>query len=239
MSYSEIITMINNFHFWFINIFSILLIIFGFLMQHSKPNYFLGFRTPTTLSNIEIWKKTNKVTGYLILITGFFFLIFNIVAYFLKIEIWFKRPEISIIIITIIILLILFYGLYYSNKLKKQLNIQKETSKLILPKNFLYTLLIISLLTIITGIILIFISPNPFIGIRIGATLKDLFVWKRVNSICGIGLIIIGLIFTHLFYKVIKEKEIENRNKLTLKYTFCFILTTILWIIVSVIYAYI
>lgn len=37
----------------------------GVLMEKSKRNYFIGFRTPWALHNDEIWEKTNKMGGRL------------------------------------------------------------------------------------------------------------------------------------------------------------------------------
>lgn len=52
------------------NFFTFLLVILIFLvlgnyMATIKPNYFMGVRTPWTLEDPEIWKKTHKLTGKL------------------------------------------------------------------------------------------------------------------------------------------------------------------------------
>lgn len=48
----------------------ILFIILGNYMPRIKPNWFVGIRTPWTLSNEEVWRKTHKVGGYLFVISG-------------------------------------------------------------------------------------------------------------------------------------------------------------------------
>ncbi len=37
----------------------------GNVMLKVKPNFFLGIRTPWTLSNDEVWRRTHRVGGYL------------------------------------------------------------------------------------------------------------------------------------------------------------------------------
>lgn len=62
--------------------------------------------------------------------------------------------------------------------------------------NFLVIItLIISIIITISGIIMIFIPQNSFIGIRVAKTLSNPILWKKVNTLGGIGFTIIGLIF--------------------------------------------
>ncbi|MFZ0033852.1 MAG: SdpI family protein, partial [Sedimentisphaerales bacterium] len=42
----------------------------GILCEHSKRNWFIGIRTPWTLSSEKVWDKTNKVGGKLFKIAG-------------------------------------------------------------------------------------------------------------------------------------------------------------------------
>ena len=39
-------------------------------MENSKRNWFIGFRTPWTLSSDRVWKKTNKLAGKLFKISA-------------------------------------------------------------------------------------------------------------------------------------------------------------------------
>jgi len=42
----------------------------GVLCEKSKPNWFIGIRTPWTLSNERVWEKTHRVGGKLFKIAG-------------------------------------------------------------------------------------------------------------------------------------------------------------------------
>lgn len=54
-------------------LFPLLGLLFAFLgnyMKTMKPNYFIGFRTPWTLENEEVWRKTHKLGGMLWFVGG-------------------------------------------------------------------------------------------------------------------------------------------------------------------------
>lgn len=54
-------------------IFPLIGLLFAFLgnyMKTMKPNYFIGIRTPWTLENEEVWKKTHKMGGTLWFVGG-------------------------------------------------------------------------------------------------------------------------------------------------------------------------
>jgi len=58
----------------------------GILIEKAKQNWFIGIRTPWTLSNEKVWKKTNKVGGKLFKIAGIislFGMVFHQYAIFL------------------------------------------------------------------------------------------------------------------------------------------------------------
>ena len=42
----------------------------GVLMEHSKRNWFIGIKTPWTLSSDKVWSKTNKIGGKLFRVAG-------------------------------------------------------------------------------------------------------------------------------------------------------------------------
>jgi len=48
----------------------ILIIYVGFLIDHAEPNWFVGIRTPWTLSSETVWKKTHEAGGKLFKIAG-------------------------------------------------------------------------------------------------------------------------------------------------------------------------
>jgi uncharacterized membrane protein len=47
-----------------------LFIYIGFLLGHAEQNWFVGIRTPWTLSSATVWKKTHKLGGKLFKIAG-------------------------------------------------------------------------------------------------------------------------------------------------------------------------
>jgi len=47
-----------------------LFIYIGFLLGHAEQNWFVGIRTPWTLSNKTVWKKTHELGGKLFKIAG-------------------------------------------------------------------------------------------------------------------------------------------------------------------------
>jgi uncharacterized membrane protein len=49
----------------------ILFIYIGFLLGHAEQNWFVGIRTPWTLSSKTVWKKTHQIGGKLFIIAGF------------------------------------------------------------------------------------------------------------------------------------------------------------------------
>lgn len=58
----------------------VMFVVLGNYMQSLKPNYFIGLRTPWTLENSEIWRKTHRLGGrvwvaggLLLLVLWFFF----------------------------------------------------------------------------------------------------------------------------------------------------------------------
>lgn len=47
-----------------------LFIYIGFLVEKAKRNWFVGIRTPWTLSNVKVWERTHKLGGKLFKIIG-------------------------------------------------------------------------------------------------------------------------------------------------------------------------
>lgn len=71
----------------------------GFLCEKVKQNWFIGVRTPWTLSSERVWDKTNKISGKLLKILG-------IVTIF---SIFFQNYLIYIILISVISLTIFVF----------------------------------------------------------------------------------------------------------------------------------
>lgn len=51
-----------------------LFIVIGFLIKNVKQNWFMGIRTPWTLSNEEVWKKTHLLAQKVFVFGGIFFI---------------------------------------------------------------------------------------------------------------------------------------------------------------------
>ncbi|HEX8563572.1 MAG TPA: SdpI family protein [Flavobacterium sp.] len=50
----------------------------GNYFQTVRPNYFIGFRTPWTLENEQVWKKTHRLAGRLWIIGGLLIIILSL-----------------------------------------------------------------------------------------------------------------------------------------------------------------
>lgn len=74
----------------------------GILLENAKRNWFIGIRTPWTLSNEKVWDKTHKIGGKLFKITG-------IIALF---GIFFQDYALFFIFVPVIS--VAFYTIFYS-----------------------------------------------------------------------------------------------------------------------------
>ena len=48
----------------------ILFIYIGYLLEHAEPNWFVGIRTPWTMSSVSVWKKTHLMGAKLFKLAG-------------------------------------------------------------------------------------------------------------------------------------------------------------------------
>jgi uncharacterized membrane protein len=92
--------------------FALLFYYCGILMEHSKRNWFIGMRTPWTMSSDKVWDKTHKLGGILLRVCG----LLALVALFF--------PQYAIFIILVPIILCVIYLFIYSyfeyEKIKKK-----------------------------------------------------------------------------------------------------------------------
>ncbi len=63
-----------NVSLWVPFIIGLLFVVMGNYMGKIKPNWFMGIRTPWTLSSEEVWNKTHRLGGKLFIIGGLFML---------------------------------------------------------------------------------------------------------------------------------------------------------------------
>ena len=89
----------------------------GLLWEKAKKNWFIGIRTPWTMTSDTVWDKTNKLAGKLFKIAGYI----AISAILL--------PNYAIFFIAIPILLITPYTVYYSYKEYQKEMMQKENEE--------------------------------------------------------------------------------------------------------------
>ncbi len=81
-------------------VFGALFIYIGFMVEHAEQNWFVGIRTPWTLSSEQVWKKTHALGGKLFKITG---IIALAGVFFGDYALWFVLvPAISVAIGTIV-----------------------------------------------------------------------------------------------------------------------------------------
>lgn len=218
-------------------ILNILLILGGIaILFIKKPNYIIGLRTTDTLSDERIWIKSNRFAALSSIIFGIVLFIINIFAYLNQ---WYLliKNLVYIFLSGVIIIAIIssIYAHIYAKKISKEG--KEEIKPFVVKKSLVYIFIIFSIILIITGLIAPFFPPNSFIGIRILKTLRDPRIWKIVNTVSGIGFTIIGIIFTILFLKVLRKDEVQ-RTKIILKYVPIYIIIIIVWILISVLFAY-
>jgi uncharacterized membrane protein len=84
----------------------LLFIIIGVVLRKVKRNWFIGIRTPWTMSSDYVWEKTHKVGSIMFMISGVLMLIG---AFFLKAALWFViMPILLAIIITTVYSYVVF-----------------------------------------------------------------------------------------------------------------------------------
>jgi uncharacterized membrane protein len=91
----------------------VLFIVIGLMMLKAKRNYFIGIRTPWTLSSDEVWDRTHKLGGRLFIAAG---IITAILTVFLsKIAIW---VMLGLVLATALFSIIYSYVIFH--KLEKE-----------------------------------------------------------------------------------------------------------------------
>jgi uncharacterized membrane protein len=74
----------------------------GFLVENAKRNWFIGIRTPWTLSSDKVWEKTHKLGGKLFKIAG----VITILGLFF--------PKYAFSLVVFPVLLLAIYTIFYS-----------------------------------------------------------------------------------------------------------------------------
>ncbi|MGL3756171.1 SdpI family protein [Bacillus velezensis] len=94
-------------------IVGVIFMVFGNFIQKVKPNYFLGIRTPWTLSSERVWKDTHRVSSKIFVLAG----ILMMLAAFLPPV--YRVSVIFIAVIGCIILSLLYSYIVYQRQLNK------------------------------------------------------------------------------------------------------------------------
>jgi uncharacterized membrane protein len=74
----------------------ILLIVFGNLMTKLRPNWFFGIRTPWTLESREVWIKTHRLGGKLMVAGGGCLFVFGCLLPMRQFIIWVVFPTVAV-----------------------------------------------------------------------------------------------------------------------------------------------
>jgi len=218
-------------------IISILFIIFAFLLPRVPRNTIFGLRTVATLSDEEVWKISNKKASYLLYILGLSGLILDAFFYFLCFPEETFGNYLLMSLVTSVVLVSVHLVIYSNNLWKKKNKGTKIISEV--PRYFINIVGVLTAFFIyVVDILMLFVPPNRLIGIGISKTLTNPELFRRVNRISGLGTILIGLVFSILFF-IDASLDSEKRSKSFEKHLLWFLGITILWSLVSVALAYI
>lgn len=224
-------------------VFLALVGIFIPIMTHfaakTKPNSVMGIKLPATYADPEVWKQTNQKGAQLSAIFGPIISVVSLCFYFAG------APEIEGIYIAIgliaaMVITIVYLYFYSSNLLQKTLaqpgaaSLPMEDTVGISKVNVI-SLLVTAIAFVVVGILLIYSHAGTSIGIRVGNVFRDAATWHRVNTVGGIGDIVIGAFFAVYFARFISG--VKNPRAFY-RVMFSFFAAIILWSIVSAIYAY-
>ena len=83
--------------------FGVLLVVLGNLLAKLRPNYFCGFRTPWTLESRDVWIKTHRLGGRLMVAAGIFVAVFSFVLPIKQFFSFVLLPAIAVIAIVPIV----------------------------------------------------------------------------------------------------------------------------------------
>lgn len=97
----------------FIVMFPLLFLILGNYLSKLRPNYFFGVRTPWTLENEEVWRRTHRFTGRVWMIGSLLFFLAAILASE-QLSLW-----MFLVFIVVIVLIPLAYSYIIYRKLIK------------------------------------------------------------------------------------------------------------------------
>ena len=95
-------------------ILGLMFIVLGNYMPKIKPNYFMGVKTPWTLSNDVTWRKTHRVSGYIFVLYGILCMMSS-----MFVSKYFGYLLMSVMLFGVIVMFVYSY-LVYQNEMKKK-----------------------------------------------------------------------------------------------------------------------
>ena len=90
--------------------FGILFILLGNYLPKLPRNFFFGIRSPWTLANEEVWKRTHRVSGWLFVVSGFLIALLS-----------FSSLPQHVVLLAVLIPLVFFCGFIYPYALYRKL----------------------------------------------------------------------------------------------------------------------
>ena len=97
-----------------VNIFvGVLFILLGNYLPSIKPNYFVGIRTPWTLENETVWRKTHRIGGWSFVLAG----VLLVISTFLPVS-W--RGIFFIVLVSLLVLFLTLYSYILWTKLCRE-----------------------------------------------------------------------------------------------------------------------
>ncbi|MBT7006936.1 SdpI family protein [Candidatus Falkowbacteria bacterium] len=88
----------------------VLFILLGNYMGKIKPNWFMGIRTPWTLSSEEVWNKTHRFSGKIFVLGG---IIISSLGFW---PVYLRMPILMIVILLVVISTVVYSYLIYRKK---------------------------------------------------------------------------------------------------------------------------
>lgn len=86
----------------------LLFVVLGNYMGNIRPNWFVGIRTPWTLENEEVWRRTHKIGGKIFFFTGLAGLMLSFVIPFNYFIFWFLPLILAAAIIPVVYSFIIY-----------------------------------------------------------------------------------------------------------------------------------
>ncbi len=207
---------------------SAVFIVDGVRMLEMKQNWHSGLRTAETLSDPEIWKKANKISGIIFMFLGLVVLFPSLSAVF----IWNNWVLVSLLCITAGVLFALVFCISYASKLARKKRLDGTLNLPDIPKSFVYAMVVVSLCIALVGAVLIFFPQNSLFGIRL---MRNVGFEKKANVIFGLGLFALGSIFHVLLLTDLKKMDKQKTN-IAAKFA-AFSLAIFAWVLIMTIYA--